>query len=91
MNIGIQGIGVLGGFGCGLLEAHDIRTRVAGPTVFVEFHLVVPGTLTVQAAHIICDRLEAAISEAVDGARTVIHVEPEYKAKRHHADDGVRL
>jgi cation diffusion facilitator family transporter len=77
--------------GAGAVEAHDIRTRVAGPTVFVEFHLVVPGTLTVQAAHVICDRLEAAISEAVDGARTVIHVEPEYKAKRHHADDGVRL
>ena len=81
----------IGAYGAGAVEAHDIRTRVAGRTVFVEFHLVVPGTLTVQAAHAICDRLEAAIGEAVEGARTVIHVEPEDKAKRHHADDAVRI
>ena len=40
---------------------------------------------------VVCDRLEAAISQAVEGARTVIHVEPENKAKRHNAHDAVRI
>lgn len=77
--------------GEGALEVHDIRTRGAGRTTFIEFHLVVPGTMTVETAHAICDRLEAAIAMSVEGARTVIHVEPEHKAKEHHADDAVQL
>lgn len=75
--------------GDGALEVHDVRTRQAGRTTFVEFHLVVPGGMTVEAAHVICDRLEAAIGQAVDGARTVIHVEPEHKAKQHQAKGAI--
>ncbi|GGF06732.1 cation transporter [Stappia taiwanensis] len=67
--------------GEGALEAHDLRTRSAGHVVFVDFHLVVPGTMTVETAHDICDRIEEAISRDVPGARTTIHVEPEHKAK----------
>jgi cation diffusion facilitator family transporter len=66
----------------GAIEAHDIRTRRAGHVSFIEFHLVVPGTMTVAASHAICDRLEAALGEAVPGAQVLIHVEPEREAKR---------
>jgi cation diffusion facilitator family transporter len=69
--------------GNGALEAHDVRTRQAGRAVFIEFHLVVPGTMTVNAAHEICDRLEEALEAEIEGSEVVIHVEPEYKAKRH--------
>jgi cation diffusion facilitator family transporter len=69
----------------GALQAHDVRTRTAGPATFVEFHLVVPGDMSVQAAHDICDRLEDAIEAEVEGAQVVIHVEPEYKAKHKDA------
>jgi divalent metal cation (Fe/Co/Zn/Cd) transporter len=62
-----------------------VRTRTAGPTTFIEFHLVVPGAMTVEAAHDICDRLEDAIEASIGGAQVVIHVEPEYKAKRKDA------
>lgn len=67
--------------GSGALEAHDIRTRQAGRALFIEFHLIVPGSMTVEAAHEICDRLEDAIESAIEGSEVVIHVEPEYKAK----------
>ena len=67
--------------GGGALEAHDIRTRQAGRALFIEFHLVVPGTMTVNAAHQICDRLESAIESAIEGSEVVIHVEPDHKAK----------
>ncbi len=69
--------------GDGALEAHDVRTRQAGRALFIEFHLVVPGTMTVTAAHEICDRLEAALEAEIEGSEVVIHVEPEYKAKYH--------
>jgi cation diffusion facilitator family transporter len=67
--------------GEGALEAHDLRTRIAGRATFIDFHLVVPGTMTVETAHDICDRIEETIIEDVPGARVTIHVEPEHKAK----------
>jgi cation diffusion facilitator family transporter len=65
----------------GALEAHDLRTRHAGRLTFLEFHLVVPGELTVAAAHDICDRIETALKAEVEGLTITIHVEPEGKAK----------
>lgn len=65
----------------GAVEAHDLRTRHAGAVTFVEFHLVVPGSMTVFDAHEICDRVEAAIHEAVPDTQVMIHVEPEHKSK----------
>ena len=65
----------------GALEAHDLRTRHAGRVTFVDFHLVVPGVMSVREAHAICDRIEAALKAAVADARITIHVEPEDKAK----------
>ena len=67
--------------GAGAIEAHDIRTRIAGRVSFIEFHLVVPGDMSVARSHQICDRLESALAEAVPGARVTIHVEPHVKAK----------
>lgn len=65
----------------GALEAHDIRTRQAGRMTFIDFHLVVPGVMSVDAAHTICDRIEAKLREAVKDVQITIHVEPEEKAK----------
>lgn len=67
--------------GEGAVEAHDLRTRAAGQATFIEFHLVVPGDLTVRDAHDMCDRIEAALKAQVPGAVVTIHVEPEHKAK----------
>jgi cation diffusion facilitator family transporter len=67
----------------GALEAHDLRMRQAGPASFLEFHLVVPGEMSVAAAHDICDRIEAALKAEMRGVVITIHVEPEAKAKHH--------
>ncbi len=67
--------------GDGALQVHDIKTRHAGPVTFVDFHLVVPGSMTVADSHAICDRLEDAIRKDIEGAQISIHVEPENKAK----------
>jgi divalent metal cation (Fe/Co/Zn/Cd) transporter len=65
----------------GAIEAHDLRTRHAGRLIFVEFHLVVAGSMPVAEAHDICDRIERAIKTEVPDTRITIHVEPEEKAK----------
>lgn len=65
----------------GAIEAHDIRTRQAGKMTFIDFHLVVPGAMSVDAAHAICDGIEAKLREAVSDVQITIHVEPEEKAK----------
>ena len=65
----------------GAIEAHDLRTRHAGARTFIDFHLVVDGQTTVDAAHDICDRIEQALKAQVPGSMITIHVEPEHKAK----------
>lgn len=65
----------------GALEAHDIRIREVGAITFIEFHLVVPGTMRVAVVHDICDRIEAGLRNALGRCVINIHVEPEHKAK----------
>ena len=72
---------IISGNAEGAIEAHDIRTRQAGRMTFIEFHLVVPGAMSVEEAHRICDRIEGKLREAVTEATITIHVEPEEKAK----------
>lgn len=55
--------------------------------IFVEFHLIVPGEMSVRDSHAICDRIEQALHKDEPGTRVTIHVEPEEKAK----PEGVEL
>lgn len=71
----------------GALEVHDLKTRIAGRAVFIEFHMVVDGQMSVADSHSICDHVEEALRDSIDGAVVSIHVEPEEKAKGH----GVRV
>ncbi|MFD2236310.1 cation diffusion facilitator family transporter [Aureimonas populi] len=66
----------------GALEVHDVKTRAAGRATFIEFHLVVPGKMTVADSHCICDRIEDALQARFEDARVIIHVEPEEEAKQ---------
>jgi cation diffusion facilitator family transporter len=73
---------LIGEHATGAIEAHDLRIRHAGRMTFVDFHLIVAGDMRVADAHDICDRIEAALREALaSGAIITIHVEPENKAK----------
>lgn len=74
---------LVGTHAAGAIEAHDLRMRHAGRTSFLEFHLVVPGDMSVAEAHRICDRVEAALKSEMEGLVITIHVEPEGKAKHH--------
>lgn len=66
----------------GALEAHDLRMRYGGRVSFLEFHLVVPGGMTVAESHAICDRIEDTLKTEMANLVITIHVEPEVKAKQ---------
>jgi len=67
----------------GAIEVHDLKTRHAGKMTFVDFHLVVPGKISVNEAHDICDKIEQAIREEFGDITVTIHVEPDNQALQH--------
>ena len=64
---------------------------ISANAIRVECHVGVPGEMAVEAAHVICDTIERGVQQAVDGARSVIHVAPEHKAKLHRVGGVIRL
>jgi cation diffusion facilitator family transporter len=55
---------------------HDLRTRKAGARRFIEFHLLVPGEMSVNQSHALCDGIEYSIKSHLSNASVTIHVEP---------------
>ena len=70
----------------GAIEVHDLKTRHAGKMTFVDCHLVVPGTITVNEAHAMCDAIEQAVRDEFGDVTITIHVEPD-----SHAEEGWAL
>ncbi|ALE03563.1 cation diffusion facilitator family transporter [Bartonella ancashensis] len=66
---------------CTALEVHDLRTRIAGRAIFIEFHLVVPAVMQVEQAHHVCNKIEKALEAEFENAHIVVHIEPESEAK----------
>jgi cation diffusion facilitator family transporter len=62
---------------------HALRTRKAGARRFLEFHLLVPGSMSVEESHAVCDRIEGALTAQLPKANVTIHVEPNETQKPH--------
>lgn len=59
-----------------VVSLHDLRTREAAGTVFIEFHIELDGDMTVRAAHLVTDALEDELRAAFPDAEIIIHQEP---------------
>jgi cation diffusion facilitator family transporter len=57
-------------------DYHALRTREAGAKSFVDVHILVPGNMSVQAGHDLCERLEAEIREKLPHVEVLTHLEP---------------
>ena len=56
---------------------HDLRTRSAGLTKFIQLHIVArSGACSFVGAHAIGDRIEAEIEKAFPDAEVILHVDP---------------
>ncbi|WKE65486.1 cation diffusion facilitator family transporter [Gallaecimonas kandeliae] len=56
--------------------AHEIRTRQAGPTKFIQMHLELPDELSLMEAHRVADEVEKSLERAYPGADVIIHQDP---------------
>src|SRR6516162_1223694 len=57
--------------------AHDLRTRVAGPTAFIQIHIEMDGELSLIQAHEISDEVERRLRAAYPHAEIIIHQDPQ--------------
>jgi ferrous-iron efflux pump FieF len=55
---------------------HDIRTRVAGPTAFIQLHIEMDGAMNLLHAHEVSDAVEARLRRAFPHAEILIHEDP---------------
>jgi cation diffusion facilitator family transporter len=55
---------------------HALRTRQAGSRRFADFHLLVPGEMTVRHAHELADQIEDGLRKALPTLEVTIHLEP---------------
>lgn len=65
---------------------HDLRTRKAGETVFIDFHLELDGKMSLDDAHDQAHLVEDAVKNVFPDADIVIHQEP-YGLKDDRLDD----
>lgn len=59
-----------------VLGVHDIRTRSSGAAQFIQFHLELESSMSLNQAHRICDEVEIAIQKAFPRADVLIHADP---------------
>ena len=55
---------------------HELRTRSSGTNRFIELHLELDGSMTLDAAHDIADAVETALRQAFPDAAIIVHQEP---------------
>lgn len=61
----------------GVAQVRTIRSRyTASGVLFAELTIAVPGTTSVDAAHALADRVEAAVASTYGAADITVHVEP---------------
>jgi cation diffusion facilitator family transporter len=57
-------------------EIRRLRARQAGGRPFIDLVLAVEGDAGLQQAHVVSDRVEASIEQALPGADVTVHLEP---------------
>lgn len=55
---------------------HALRTRQAGPVIFIQLHLELSGEISLACAHKIGDRVQARLLAHFPGADVIIHLDP---------------
>jgi len=57
-------------------DLHDLRTRMAGNKLFIQFHLELDGNMTLTKAHEVADRVEDSVRVAFPGSEVLSHQDP---------------
>ncbi len=57
----------------GVIDFHDLKTRMSGSKPFIHIHIELDGDQTLREAHAICAKLEHRILQAYPSAEIIIH------------------
>jgi ferrous-iron efflux pump FieF len=57
-------------------DVHDLKTRSAGLSTFIQAHIVLEGSQTLHEAHAVTEAVEQALRHAYPGAEVIIHQDP---------------
>jgi len=57
-------------------NVHDLKTRMAGLSTFIQLHLALDPDISLAEAHVISDAVESALLQAYPGAEVIIHQDP---------------
>lgn len=60
----------------GVHDCHSVRVRHSGPCDFVDLHILVDGSQSLDLAHQITERVEAAVRTVLPDADVTVHPEP---------------
>jgi len=60
----------------GVVSSHNIRVRPAGPSLFIDLHILVEPTLTITEAHAISKAVKLAVKQATSATDVTVHTEP---------------
>ncbi|PIJ49889.1 divalent metal cation transporter FieF [Erwinia sp. OLTSP20] len=60
----------------GIAGAHQLRTRMSGPTRFIQLHLEMNDSLPLVDAHLVADQMEQALLKKFPGSDVIIHIDP---------------
>ncbi len=60
-----------------VLAMHDLRTRKSGTQLFIQCHIELDGSMSLNRAHRISDEVEMRLLEAFPGSDILIHQDPE--------------
>jgi ferrous-iron efflux pump FieF len=71
----------------GVTGAHDLRTRSAGLTKFIQLHVVFHPNMSLGRAHVMGDNIEAAILEAFPRSEIILHIDPWNDGEPHISPD----
>jgi cation diffusion facilitator family transporter len=64
----------------GVLDCHNVRTRYSGAILFVDAHVVVNGSQSLEEAHTMTEVIEATIRRIVPDSDVTVHPEPAKEA-----------
>ena len=67
-------------------NVHDLKTRTAGLSTFIQLHLALDPKMSLSEAHAISDAVEAALLNAYPGADVIIHQDPEGVEPAHDVE-----
>jgi ferrous-iron efflux pump FieF len=60
----------------GVTNCHQIRIRQAGPDTFIDAHVLLDGSLSLNDAHAMTEKIEKVIQKISPSADVTVHPEP---------------